>query len=83
VGETPDEQVHRERCNSRCRDRQKAQEQEQELAEQDARLWRENPLLARNLCPNFARALNTPSEVGGVLAQIANSLPRTQDVEGY
>jgi hypothetical protein len=33
--------------------------------------------------PDFARALNTLSEVGGVLAQIANVLPRTPDVEGY
>jgi hypothetical protein len=83
VGETPDEQVHGERRNSHRRDRRKAQEQEQELAKQDARLWWENPLLARNLCLDFAWALNTPSEVGGVLAQIANSLPRTPDVEGY
>jgi hypothetical protein len=28
VGETPDEGVHRERRNSRCRDRLQAQEQE-------------------------------------------------------
>jgi hypothetical protein len=27
--------------------------------------------------------LNTPSEVGGALAQIANDLPRTSDAEGY
>jgi hypothetical protein len=27
--------------------------------------------------------MNTPSEVGGVLARIANGLPRTPDVEGY
>jgi hypothetical protein len=27
--------------------------------------------------------LNTPSEVGGALAQIANGLPRTPDAEGY
>ena len=27
-----------------------------------------NPLLARNLYPDFAQALNMPSEVGGVLA---------------
>jgi hypothetical protein len=27
--------------------------------------------------------MNTPSEVGGVLAWIANGLPRTPDVEGY
>jgi hypothetical protein len=27
--------------------------------------------------------MNTPSEVGGVLARIADSLPRTLDVEGY
>jgi hypothetical protein len=27
--------------------------------------------------------MNTPSEVGGVLAQIANGLPRTSDAEGY
>jgi hypothetical protein len=33
-------------------------------------------LLARNLYPNIAQALNTPSEVGGVLAQIADGLPR-------
>jgi hypothetical protein len=83
MGETPDERAHRERCNSRHRDRGQAQEREQELAEQDARLRRENPLLARNLYPNFAQALNMPSEVGGVLAQIAGSLLRTPDAEGY
>jgi hypothetical protein len=27
--------------------------------------------------------MNTPSEVGGVLAWIADCLPRTPDVEGY
>jgi hypothetical protein len=27
--------------------------------------------------------MNTPSEVGGVLAWIADGLPRTPDVEGY
>jgi hypothetical protein len=27
--------------------------------------------------------MNTPSEVGGVLAQTADSLPQTPDVEGY
>jgi hypothetical protein len=27
--------------------------------------------------------MNTPSEVGGVLAQIADGLPRTPDTEGY
>jgi hypothetical protein len=27
--------------------------------------------------------MNTPSEVGGVLAQIADGLPWTPDVEGY
>jgi hypothetical protein len=27
--------------------------------------------------------MNTPSEVGGVLAQIADDLPRTLDTEGY
>jgi hypothetical protein len=64
---------------SRRRDRRQAQEQ----AEQDARLRRENPLFARNLNPNFARAMNTPSEVRGVLAQIADGLPRTLDAEGY
>jgi hypothetical protein len=77
MGETPDERTHRERHNSRRRDRRQAQEREWELAEQDARLQRENPLLARNLYPDFARALNTPSEIGGVLAQIADGLPWT------
>jgi hypothetical protein len=33
--------------------------------------------------PDFARAMNTPSEVGRVLARIANGLPRTPDAEGY
>jgi hypothetical protein len=61
VGETPDERVHRERRNSHHRDRRQAQDRERELDEQDARLRRENPLLARNLYPDFARALNTPS----------------------
>jgi hypothetical protein len=79
VGETPNERVFRERRNSRRRDRRQAQEQ----AEQDVRLHRENPLFARNLNPDFARAMNTPSEVRGVLARIADGLPRTPDAEGY
>jgi hypothetical protein len=79
VGETPDERVFRERRNSRRRDRRQAQEQ----AEQEARQRRENPLFGQNLNPDFARAMNTPSEVGGVLARIADGLPRTPDVEGY
>jgi hypothetical protein len=61
IGETPEERVFRERRNSRRRDRRRAQEQ----AEQDARQRRENPLFGRNLNPDFARAMNTPSEVGG------------------
>jgi hypothetical protein len=35
------------------------------------------------LNPDFARVMNTPSEVGGVLAQIDDGLPRTPDAEGY
>jgi hypothetical protein len=27
--------------------------------------------------------MNTPSEIGGVLARIADGLPRTPDTEGY
>jgi hypothetical protein len=83
MGETLDERAHRERRNSHRGDGRQAQERERELVEQDARLRRENPLLARNLYPDFARALNTLSEVGGVLAQIASGLPRTPDTEGY
>jgi hypothetical protein len=79
MGETPKERVFRERRNSRRRDRRQAQEQ----AEQEARQRRENPLFGRNLNPDFARAMNTPSEVGGVLAWIANGLPRIPDTEGY
>jgi hypothetical protein len=79
IGETPEERVFRERRNSRRRDRQRAQEQ----AEQEGRQHRENPLFGRNLNPDFARAMNTPSEVGGVLARIADGLPRTPDAEGY
>jgi hypothetical protein len=79
IGETPEERVFRERRNSQRRDRRQAQEQ----AEQEARQRRENPLFGRNLNPNFARAMNTPSEVGGVLARIADGLPRTPDAEGY
>jgi hypothetical protein len=79
VGETPDERVFRERRNSRRRDRRQAQEQ----AEQEAKQRQENPLLGQNLNPDFARAMNTPSEVGGVLARIADGLPRTPDAEGY
>jgi hypothetical protein len=74
IGETPEERVFRERRNSR-----RAQEQ----AEQDARQRRENPFFGRNLNPDFARAMNMPSEVGGVLARIADGLPRTPDAEGY
>jgi hypothetical protein len=79
VGETTEERVFRERRNSQRRDRRQAQEQ----AEQEARQRRENPLLGRNLNPDFARAMNTPSEVGGVLSRIADGLPRTPDAEGY
>jgi hypothetical protein len=79
MGETPEERVFRERRNSRRRDRRQAQEQ----AEQEARQRRENPLLGWNLNPDFARAMNTPSEVGGVLARIADGLPQTPDAEGY
>jgi hypothetical protein len=79
IGETPEERVFRERRNSRRRDHRRAQEQ----AEQDARQHRENPLFGRNLNPDLARAMNTPSEVGGVLARIADGLPRTPDAEGY
>jgi hypothetical protein len=79
IGETPEERVFRERRNFRRRDRRRAQEQ----AEQDARQRRENPLFGRNLNPDFARAMNTPSEVGGVLARIVDGLPRTPDAEGY
>jgi hypothetical protein len=79
MGETPEERVFRERRNSRRHDRRQAQEQ----AEQEVRQRRENPLFGRNLNPHFARAMNTPSEVGGVLARIADGLPRTPDAEGY
>jgi hypothetical protein len=79
VGETLEEWVLRESRNSRRRDRRQAQEQ----AEQETRQRQENPLFGRNLNPDFARAMNTPSEVGGVLAQIADGLPRTPDAEGY
>jgi hypothetical protein len=83
IGETLDEKTHREWRNTRRRDRRQAQESEQELAEQDARLRQKNPLLTRNLYPDFTRALNTPSEVGGVLVQIADGLPRTPNAKGY
>jgi hypothetical protein len=79
VGETPEERVFRERRNSRRRDRRQAQEQ----AEQEVRQRRENPLFGRNLNPDFAQSMNTSSEVGGVLARIADGLPRTPDAEGY
>jgi hypothetical protein len=79
VGETPDERVFRERRNFRRCDRRQAQGQ----AEQEARQRRENPLFGRNLNPDFTRAMNTPSEVGGVLAQIADGLPQTPDAKGY
>jgi hypothetical protein len=79
VGETPEEWVFGERRNSRRCDSWQAQEQ----AEQEARQHRENPLLGRNLNPDFARAMNTPSEVDGVLARIADGLPRTPNAEDY
>jgi hypothetical protein len=78
VGETPEERVLTERRNSRRRDRRQAQEQ----AEQEARQHRENPLFGRNLNPDFARAMNTLSEVGGVLAR-SRWPPRTPDAKGY
>jgi hypothetical protein len=77
IGETPEEWVFRERRNSRRRDRRQAQEQA------EARQRRENPFFGRNLNLDFARAMNTSSEVGGVLARIADGLPRTLDAEGY
>jgi hypothetical protein len=79
VGETPEERVLRERRNSRRRDRRQAQEQ----AEQETRQRQENPLFVHNLNPDFTRAMNMPSEVGGVLARIADGLPRTPNAEGY
>jgi hypothetical protein len=79
IGETLEERVFRERRNSRRRDRRRAQEQ----AEQEARQRRENPLFGRNLNPDFAQAMNTPSEVRGVLARIADGLPQTPDADGY
>jgi hypothetical protein len=75
--------VYRERRNSHRRDCRQAQDREREQAKQGARLRRENPLFAQNLNPDFARAMNTPSEVGGVLAQIADGLSQTPDAEGY
>jgi hypothetical protein len=59
VGETPDERVHRERQNSRHREHRQTQDREREQAEQGTRMRRENPLFARNLYPDFARAMNT------------------------
>jgi hypothetical protein len=50
MGETPDEQAFRERRNSWQQDRRRAQEQ----AEQEARQHQGNPLLGRNLNPDFA-----------------------------
>jgi hypothetical protein len=79
MGETPEERVFRDKRNSRRRDRRRAQEQ----AEQEARQRQENPLFGRNLNPDFARAMNTPSEFSGVLARVADGLPRTPDAEGY
>jgi hypothetical protein len=79
IGETSEERVFRDRRNSRRRVRRRAQEQ----AEQEARQRQENPLFGHNLNPDFARAMNTPSEVRGVLARIADGLPRTPDAEGY
>jgi hypothetical protein len=79
VGETPEERVLSERRNSRRRDHPQAQEQ----AEQETRQRRENPLFGRNLNPDFAQAMNTLSEVSGVLARIADSLHRTPYAEGY
>jgi hypothetical protein len=79
IEETLEECVFRERRNSRRCDHRRAQEQ----AKQDARQRRENPFFGRNLNLDFARAMNMPSEVGGVLAQIADGLPWTPDAEGY
>jgi hypothetical protein len=83
VGETPNERTHREPHNSCRHDRCHTQEREREQAKQDTRLQHENPLLARNLFPDFARAMKTPSKVRGVLTQIVNGIPRTPDAEGY
>lgn len=83
AGETPDDRALRERQNSRCYDHRHAQDRKQERAEHNARHQRDNPLLPRNLLPDFAGALHTTSEVGGVLAQITDNLLRTLDAEGY
>jgi hypothetical protein len=71
AGETPDDRALHERRNSLHRDRCHTQKSKWEQAEHDAKLRRENPLLPQFLLPDFARALNTLSEVNGVQAQIA------------
>jgi hypothetical protein len=37
----------------------------------------------RDLQPEFPKVVQTPSQVGGVLAQMANDLPRKPDNESY
>jgi hypothetical protein len=55
MGETHGDRAHRERLNSHRRDRRQAQEREQELAEQDARLRRENPSSPETCTPTLPK----------------------------
>jgi hypothetical protein len=78
MGETPEERVFRERRNSRRRDRRRGQEH----AEQETTTSGKSTLRAQPE-PRLRPSMNTPSEVGGVLARIADGLPQTPDAEGY
>jgi hypothetical protein len=59
------------------------QDRKQELAEHNARHRCNHPPLPRNLLPDFARAMQMLNEVGGLVTQITNGLPRTLDTKGY
>lgn len=49
----------------------------------NARPPREHLPIPGDLQPEFPKVVQTPSQVGGVLAQMANDLPRKPDNESY
>ncbi|KAJ1288427.1 hypothetical protein BS78_02G088200 [Paspalum vaginatum] len=90
----PDEMLEqaefRRQRNSRRRDRRHMQDQQYQWDHGGAAHDVENHIQPRpplpaghNLLPNFAVAMGTPSQAGGVLARLADTLPQTPNGESY
>lgn len=83
VGETTDDWYLFLQRNVRHRSHRTAQEREHEVVWRNARPPREHLPIPGDLQPEFPKVVQTPSQVGGVLAQMANDLPRKPDNESY